>query len=317
MLHDCETSFLVPSYYKQKWLSKFLITFIDNPERRLAVFSPPLMLSSDQCITLSSALHHCTIHCSPTFPRCIHHINFFVVFQPSEGQFLYGQLGRVVIKKHTYLTPVTQATYPWNYTQPPGRKSAFKMPKTVYPKRWQYFWLITDTHHWDYSTYAQLNKKITTWIYVQPSDRMWKSAIQTWWHRLWEVTYMCGALLWNYIIICKPLFQSTFKSKGLMKNFKGSVVTKIGRSTKINIESKMYSYQLFPQISDFPTNGRAKIANKHSLSPPLHALTFLNTTDISRKACFYCHCHNLLNFNYTGINTHVGEQSLLCYCTFQ
>jgi len=50
-------------------------------------------------------------------------------------QFLYSQLGRVVIKKHTYLTPVTHATYPWNYAQPPGRKSAFKMPKTVYPKK--------------------------------------------------------------------------------------------------------------------------------------------------------------------------------------
>ncbi|XP_068704937.1 uncharacterized protein [Montipora capricornis] len=55
--------------------------------------------------------------------------------KPSDTQFLYGQLGRVVIKKHTYLTPVTHATYPWNYAQPPGRKSAFKMPRTVYPKR--------------------------------------------------------------------------------------------------------------------------------------------------------------------------------------
>ncbi|KAJ7389294.1 hypothetical protein OS493_032454 [Desmophyllum pertusum] len=53
----------------------------------------------------------------------------------SETQFLYSQLGRVVIKKHTYLTPVTHATYPWNYAQPPGRKSAFQMPKTMYPKR--------------------------------------------------------------------------------------------------------------------------------------------------------------------------------------
>ena len=57
-------------------------------------------------------------------------------FKGPESQFLYSQLGRVVIKKHTYLTPITHATYPWNYAQPPGRKSAFKMPKTVYPKRW-------------------------------------------------------------------------------------------------------------------------------------------------------------------------------------
>ena len=62
---------------------------------------------------------------------------FFLLKGP-ESQFLYSQLGRVVIKKHTYLTPITHATYPWNYAQPPGRKSAFKMPKTVYPKRWYY-----------------------------------------------------------------------------------------------------------------------------------------------------------------------------------
>ncbi|CAH3192400.1 unnamed protein product [Porites evermanni] len=55
--------------------------------------------------------------------------------KPSDAHFLYSQLGRVVIKRHTYLTPVTHATYPWNHAHPSGRKSAFKMPKTVYPKR--------------------------------------------------------------------------------------------------------------------------------------------------------------------------------------
>ena len=62
-------------------------------------------------------------------------LKLFALFQAPGSQFLYSQLGRVVIKKHSYLTPVTHATYPWNYAQPPGRKSAFKMPKTVYPKR--------------------------------------------------------------------------------------------------------------------------------------------------------------------------------------
>ena len=64
-------------------------------------------------------------------------LQYFVIFQPSDAHFLYSQLGRVVIKRHTYLTPVTHATYPWNHAHPSGRKSAFKMPKTVYPKRWQ------------------------------------------------------------------------------------------------------------------------------------------------------------------------------------
>ena len=73
-------------------------------------------------------------YCRLLFNKCA---IFFVIFQPSDAHFLYSQLGRVVIKRHTYLTPVTHATYPWNHAHPPGRKSAFKMPKTVYPKRWQ------------------------------------------------------------------------------------------------------------------------------------------------------------------------------------
>lgn len=50
-------------------------------------------------------------------------------------QFMHCKVGRTVIKKHSYITPVTCATYPWNYAHPSGKKSAFRMPKTVYPRR--------------------------------------------------------------------------------------------------------------------------------------------------------------------------------------